>query len=385
MSTKIAGVDVYEVPNESTGFHTFVQLTTECGTTGLGQSGGWGYQRAVGEIIRELTPLLLGQDAFRIEHLWHLLYRSRPFRGNLISSAVAVIDNALWDIKGKKLGVPVWQLIGGQYRDKVRLHVLLDGDTPDEIAASVNKAIADGYTAVKFDPLVSGFADMSMAALIDSATEMGHAARSAGGQDLDIIFELHRKLDPFKGVEVANALAKFRPLFIEDPIPIDSITSQATICARINAPVATGERLNNLWEYKELLSHGVPIHVRPDLGMSGGISMCRKIATIAESHHASVIPHNFLGPGITAPTLHLSLAIPNLLTMEYYAKDEDPNSSCAFIHTVVKRSGGYMSAPDAPGLGIELAGNLDDYKRGTQIPMTTAGMLRDDGSVMRSI
>ena len=385
MSTRISGVDVLEVPNESTGFHTFVRISTECGTTGLGQSGGWGFQRAVGEIIREMTPLLLGQDPFRIEHLWHLLYRSRPFRGNLISSAVAAIDNALWDIKGKKLDVPVWQLIGGNYRDKVRLHVLIDGNTPDEIAASVKKALHDGYTAVKFDPLVSGYADMSMQTLVDSAMAMGHAARDAGGKDLDIIFELHRKLDPFKGVVVANALAQLQPLFIEDPIQIDSIESQATICGRINAPVATGERLNSIWEYRELLSHGVPIHVRPDLGMSGGISMCLKIAAIAESHHASVVPHNFLGPGITSPTLHLSLAIPNLLTMEYYAKDEDPNSSCALVKTSVKRQGGYMSAPDTPGLGIELDTESSAFARGVQIPMTSSGMLRSDGSVMRSI
>ncbi|MEI7972031.1 MAG: mandelate racemase/muconate lactonizing enzyme family protein [Actinomycetota bacterium] len=385
MSTRIAGVDVLEIPNESTGFHTFVRISTECGTTGLGQSGGWGYQRAVGEIIKEMTPLLLGQDPFRIEHLWHLLYRSRPFRGNLISSAVAAIDNALWDIKGKKLGVPVWQLIGGNYRDKVRLHVLIDGNTPDEIAASVKQAIVDGYTAVKFDPLVAGFADLSMPALVESALEMGHAARAAGGNDLDIIFELHRKLDPFKGVVVANALAQFRPLFIEDPIQIDSIEAQATICKRINSPVATGERLNNIWEYRELLSYGVPIHVRPDLGMSGGISMCLKIAAIAESHHASVVPHNFLGPGITAPTLHLSIAIPNLLTMEYYAKDEDPKSSCALVKSSAKRLGGYMEAPDTPGLGIELDTQSDASNRGIQIPMSSAGMLRTDGSVMRSV
>lgn len=385
MSTKIAEVDVLEIPNESTGFHTFVRISTECGITGLGQSGGWGYQRAVGEIIKEMTPLLLGQDPFRIEHLWHLLYRSRPFRGNLISSAVAAIDNALWDIKGKKLGVPVWQLIGGKYRDKVRLHTLIDGNTPDEIAASVKQAKDDGYTAVKFDPLVAGFADLALPALVESALEMGHAARAAGGKDLDIIFELHRKLDPFKGVVVANALAQFQPLFIEDPIQIDSIEAQATICRRINSPVATGERLNNIWEYRELLSYGVPIHVRPDLGMSGGISMCLKIAAIAESHHASVVPHNFLGPGITAPTLHLSIAIPNLLTMEYYAKDEDPNSSCALVKTSAKRIGGYMEAPDRPGLGIELDFQSDSSNRGTQIPMSSAGMLRTDGSVTRSV
>jgi galactonate dehydratase len=224
-----------------------------------------------------------------------------------------------------------------------------------------------------------------MSNLIDSACELADIARQVGGKDLDIIFELHRKLDPARGVEVANALAVFRPLFIEDPIQIDSIASQALVSTRIDCPVATGERLNNLWEYKELLSYGVPIHVRPDLGMSGGLSMCRKIAAIAESHHAGVVPHNFLGPGITAPTLHLCLTIPNLVTMEYLPLDEDKSSSSGLINTAAVRSGGFMTAPRAVGLGIELVGSATDYRLGTQLPISRDGHLRADGSIARSV
>lgn len=382
---RIESVNVLEVPFEMTGFHTCVQICTDSGITGLGQSGGWGFQRAVGEIIRELAPMLIGQDPYRIEHLWHLLYRARPFRGNMESSAIAAIDNALWDIKGKGLQVPVWELLGGRYRDKVRLHALIGDKNPDVLAQQVKWAVDEGFTAIKFDPLSEGYADRSMPNLIDSACELGDIARRVGGKDLDIIFELHRKLDPARGVEVANALAVFKPLFIEDPIQIDSIASQALISKRINCPVATGERLNNLWEYKELLSFGVPIHVRPDLGMSGGITACKKIAVVAESHHAGVVPHNFLGPGITAPTLHFCLSIPNLVTMEYLPLDEDLSSSSGLIKTSAKRSGGYMTAPEEVGLGIELLGDLDDYKVGTQKPISVDGHLRSDGSVMRSV
>lgn len=382
---RIESVEVLEVPFEMTGFHTFVQIRTDSGITGLGQSGGWGFQRAVGEMIRELSPLLIGQDPYRIEHLWHLLYRARPFRGNMLSSAMAAFDNALWDIKGKGLQVPVWELLGGRYRDKVRLHALIGDKNPDVLAQQVKWAVDEGFTAVKFDPLSEGYADRSMPNLIDSACELGDIARQVGGKDLDIIFELHRKLDPARGVEVANALAVFRPLFIEDPIQIDSIASQALVSKKINCPVATGERLNNLWEYKELLSYGVPIHVRPDLGMSGGLSMCKKIAAVAESHHAGVVPHNFLGPGITAPTLHLCLTIPNLVTMEYLPLDEDKSSSSGLIKTAVVRSGGFMTAPEAVGLGIELVGDAGDYKVGTQKPISSEGHLRADGSIARSV
>ena len=382
---RIESVTVLEVPFEMTGFHTCVQIRTDTGITGLGQSGGWGFQRAVGEMIRELTPMLIGQDPYRIEHLWNLLYRARPFRGNMESSAIAAIDNALWDIKGKGLQVPVWELLGGKYRDKVRLHALIGDKNPDVLAQQVKWAVDQGFTAVKFDPLSEGYADRSMPNLIESACELGDIARQVGGKDLDIIFELHRKLDPARGVEVANALAVFNPLFIEDPIQIDSIASQALISKRINSPVATGERLNNLWEYKELLSYDVPIIVRPDIGMSGGLTSCKKIAVMAEAHHAGVVPHNFLGPGITAPTLHFCLSIPNLVTMEYLPLDEDLSSSSGLIRTSAKRSGGYMSAPDEVGLGIELLGNLDDYKVGTQKAIAVEGHLRADGSVMRAV
>ena len=382
---RIESVTVLEVPFEMTGFHTCVQIRTDTGITGLGQSGGWGFQRAVGEMIRELTPMLIGQDPYRIEHLWNLLYRARPFRGNMESSAIAAIDNALWDIKGKGLQVPVWELLGGKYRDKVRLHALIGDKNPDVLAQQVKWAVDQGFTAVKFDPLSEGYADRSMPNLIESACELGDIARQVGGKDLDIIFELHRKLDPARGVEVANALAVFNPLFIEDPIQIDSIASQALISKRLNSPVATGERLNNLWEYKELLSYDVPIIVRPDIGMSGGLTSCKKIAVMAEAHHAGVVPHNFLGPGITAPTLHFCLSIPNLVTMEYLPLDEDLSSSSGLIRTSAKRSGGYMSAPDEVGLGIELLGNLDDYKVGTQKAISVEGHLRADGSVMRAV
>ena len=185
---------------------------------------------------------------------------------------------------------------------------------------------------------------------------MALAAREAAGDEVDLIFELHRKLDPTKAMVVCNALAEYQPLFIEDPIQIDSIETQAELAKQIDAPIAMGERLNSIWEFEELLSHHVPIIVRPDVGLAGGLSGCRKIAAIAEAHHCMVAPHNFLGPGLTAPTLQLCATIPNLLTMEFMPSDEDA-SSAAFT-TTMKRTGGYCEVPESPGLGVSLA---DDY------------------------
>ena len=378
---RIASVEVLGVGCELTGEHTFVRLTTDTGSTGLGQSAGWGYPKGVAGVLQEMTPLLIGADPFRIEHLWHLAYRARPFRGNLLSAAVSAIDLALWDIKGKAVELPVWELLGGRTRDRVRLHVLVGGGTPDEIVSSVNWAVEEGFTAVKFDPLVHDYEEFSTAKLVASVTAMAAAAREAGGDEVDLIFELHRKLDPARAIVVCAALAQFHPLFIEDPIQIDSIETQAEIGRRIAAPVAMGERLGSIWEFSELLSHNVPIVVRPDVGLAGGLSACRKIAAIAAARHCGVSPHNFLGPGLTAPTLHLCTTIQNLVTMEYLPLDEDMTSSSAAFDTAVVRNGGYCEIPEAPGLGVSL---VDDHALVAPVverPFSKDGLLRWDGSV----
>ena len=263
----------------------------------------------------------------------------------------------------------------------MRLHVLVGGGTPDEISSSVNWAVEEGFTAVKFDPLVHGYEDLPIGRLVSSACAMAAAAREAGGDEIDLIFELHRKLDPTKAIVVCNALAQFHPLFIEDPIQIDSIETQAEIAKRIDAPIAMGERLSSIWEFEELLSRNVAIHVRPDVGLAGGLSGCRKIAAIAEAHHCGVAPHNFLGPGLTAPTLHLCATIPNLVTMEYLPGDEDPTTASAAFRTTVKRNGGYCEVPQEPGLGVSL---VDDYQTIAPVvdrPLSSERLLRADGSV----
>jgi galactonate dehydratase len=378
---KIESVEVLKVGSELTGAHTLLRLTSDTGVEGLGQSAGWGYPNAVAAALGELTPLLIGADPFRIEHLWHLAFRARPFRSNLLAAAVSAIDLALWDLKGKALGLPVWELLGGRTRDRVRLHVLVGGGNPEEIVSSVNWATEEGFTAVKFDPLAHGYQDLSTQRLVTSACAMAAAAREAGGDDVDLIFELHRKLDPTKAIVVCNALAQFHPLFIEDPIQLDTIDTQAAIASRIAAPIAMGERLSSIWEFNELLSRNVAILVRPDVGLAGGLSGCRKIAAIAEAHHCGVTPHNFLGPGLTAPTLHLCATIPNLVTMEYLPLDEDMSSTSAAFVTAVRRNGGYCEIPQAPGLGISLADDHTTIAPVVEHPDSDTDPLRADGSV----
>jgi galactonate dehydratase len=370
---------IADVESLVAGSCQFVQITTDDGLVGLGQSACWGYPEAVQAVIQAFREYLVGQDPFRIEHHWQYLYRMGPFRGSVLSAAVSAIDMALWDIKGQKLQVPVWELLGGRCRDRIRLHLLMDGSSPQEIADNARAAVAEGFTAVKFDPVPDDAADMTLENLIASVAERVAAAREVVGKDADVIVELHRKLTPLQAVPVAEAIGRFHPLFIEDPIQIDSIQSQAEIARRISSALANGERMHTIWEFRELLAHGGSQYVRPDLGLAGGLTHCKKIAAIAESYHAAVVTHNYLGPVITAASVHLDVSIPNFVTQEYHKVDENEAVVAAFPGTL-KRSGGYLPVPGAPGLGVRLDhAKLAAAAQVMRNPRTAP--LRADGSV----
>ena len=271
-------------------------------------------------------------------------------------------------------------------RQAERLEVMLlmeDGETPDQVAAHARAAADEGFTAVKFDPLPDGYQNMTHARQISSVRDQVAAAREAVGDDVDLILEIHRKLTPLVAVPLAEAVAEFRPLFYEDPIQIDSIMSQAEVARRISIPVANGERLHSIWEFRELLVCGGPQYVRPDVGLAGGLTHCKKIAAIAESFHSAVVTHNFLGPVLTAASVHLDTCIPNFVTQEYTKDDESPAN--AVYRTNLKRAGGFLPVPDAPGLGID----LDDAVLARAQAQASAGLeppsreplLCSDGSV----
>jgi galactonate dehydratase len=375
---KIEKVEGFVVGSDKVGANYAVRITTDSGISGVGQSGAWGYPDATEKVVDQHAEYLLGKDPFAIEHHQQALYRLRPFRGNIVSGAISAIDIALWDIKGKHFGVPVWELLGGKVRDKVRLHLLLGGSNPDEVGTKARAAAEEGYTALKLDPLQSGYQDQTMARLIEGARDMAAAARDAVGLDVDLIFELHRKLTPMQGVAMAEALAEFQPLFIEDPIQIDSIALQAELARRFTFPLANGERLSSIWEFRDLLAAGGPQHVRPDLGIAGGLTGCRKIAAIAEAHHSALVSHNFLGPLLTAASVHLDVSIPNFLTQEYTDLDESPAAPDALFRTTLKRVGGYILAPEAPGIGVEIDDSLVPDAPAAWLPAKTP--LREDGS-----
>ena len=359
-----------------------IRVHTDTGISGVGQTACWGYPEAVDSIINTFKKYLIGQNPLRIEHHWQYLYRMGPFRGTALSGAISAVDIALWDIKGKHFGVPIWELLGGNCRDKIRLHLLGGGSTPETMYEAAKAAVEEGFTALKFDPLVGGFQDMTVDRLVKTARDIVAAARDGGGPDLDLIVEVHRKLTPMNSIVLESALAPFNLYFIEDPIQIDTIATQAELAKRMTTPLAVGERNVSIWEFRELLEAGGPQYVRPDLGLAGGITHCKKIAAIAEAYHSAVVTHNFLGPLITAASLHLDTSIPNFITQEYTKGDE--SDAFAVYKVAYQREGGYIPIPEAPGLGIELDDSL--IEKTPYQPMNTgATPLREDGSVAYAV
>ena len=359
-----------------------IRIHTDTGISGVGQTACWGYLEAVDSIINTFKKYLIGQNPMRIEHHWQYLYRMGPFRGTALSGAISAVDIALWDIKGKHLGVPIWELLGGNCRDKIRLHLLGGGSTPKTMYDAAKAAVEEGFTALKFDPVVGGFQDMGVDRIVKTARDIVAAAREGGGPDLDLIVEVHRKLTPMNGILLESALAPFNLYFIEDPIQIDTITTQAELAKRMTTPLAIGERNVSIWEFRELLEAGGPQYVRPDLGLAGGISHCKKIAAIAEAYHSAVVTHNFLGPLITAASLHLDTSIPNFITQEYTKGDE--SEDFAVYKVAYQREGGYIPIPEVPGLGIELDDSL--IEQNPYQPMNTGTTpLREDGSVAYAV
>mgnify|MGYP000847609247 FL=1 len=373
------------------GNSQIVRVITDNGLIGVGQSACWGYLEATDAVVKKFADYLVGKDPLDIEHHWQYMYRMGPFRGSVISGAVSAVDIALWDIKGKALEAPVWQLLGGKVRDKIRLHLLMggirpdaadQGTTPEGIRLNSRDAVEEGYTAIKIDPLPDGFQSMTLPRLIHDTRENVAAMREGAGLDVDIILEIHRKLTPMNAIALAEQLIEFSPLFYEDPIQIDSVKSQGEIAKLTKLPVANGERMHSIWEFRELFEAGGSQYVRPDLGLGGGVTGVKKIAGLAESYHSALVTHNFLGPVLTAAACNIDTSIPNFLTQEYSMEDEQPFN--AIFNSSWKRDGGFISVPDTSGIGIDL--EVESLKSQPYVPRDLQVIpMRTDGSVGYSV
>jgi galactonate dehydratase len=364
--------------------YMFVQVETDAGITGLGESGSWGFLEASAQAVETFKSYLIGQDPLRIEHHWQYCYRWSHFRGAAIMGAISAIDIALWDIAGKHFDVPCYQLLGGKVRDKCRVYYHVKAGTTEELVADCVKAKENGFTAVgHLTPFLDESRDKpyykTHAEKMRDAIDSVRQYREAVGNEVDLCIEIHRQLTPHEAIVLGRGIEEFHPFFFEDPVTPDSFDEMAEVAKHISIPIATGERIHTIWEFEMLLSRGAVQYVRPDVCMCGGITHAKKIAALAEARHVGVVPHNPLSPVSTAACIQIAACIPNFALQEYPLAEWPPKE-----HGIVKSQleciDGFLTVPDAPGIGVELA--EDAMERFPYKPRRVETRLHVDGSVV---
>lgn len=341
--------------------YLFVQVETDAGIVGLGESGAWGYLLASGQVVEDFREYLIGKDPLRIEHHWQYLYRCTHFRGAAIMGALSAIDIALWDIAGKYFNVPVYQLLGGKCRDKARVYYHVMANTKEKLVDGCVQAKEAGFTAVgHLTPFLDEARDVpyfkTHSDKMKDAIDTVGMYRDAVGDDVDLCIEIHRRLEPAEAIVLGRGIEQFRPFFFEDPIRPDNFDAMGEVAQKINIPIATGERLHTIYEFQMLLSRNAVQYVRPDVCMCGGISGAKKIAAMAEAHHVGVVPHNPLSPVSTAACIQIAACIPNFALQEFPRGEDKPPKS-EIVKQTLAIDNGFLMIPDAPGIGIELEPN----------------------------
>ncbi|HLZ07769.1 MAG TPA: galactonate dehydratase [Chloroflexota bacterium] len=358
----------------------FLKVNTDEGITGVGEAYSVGPDLATVETIRYFADWLAGEDPGNVEHLWARLYNQSRFPGgSIVNSAISGIEHALWDIKGKALGVPVYQLLGGKCRDRILAYHGCGGPTPEALAENAAARIeAGGYGAVKISPFNPGFERMSWGATLRIAAARLAAVREAVGDDIDIGVDPHATtFEPIRAIELAAALAPYRPSFVEEPLRPENIDALARVVAKVTVPIATGENLYTKYEFRELLVKQAADIIQPDICIAGGILELKKIAAMAEAFYVPVAPHNPMGPVATAVNVQFAASTPNFLILEYIADDRPPRRD--LVKEPIRLKDGYLELPTAPGLGIEL--NEDAFPRFPYRTWHRVSPIRPDGSI----
>lgn len=333
----------------------FVKVFTDEGIVGVGEASLEWNELAVAGAIRSLSPLVIGKDPSQIEDLWRSMFRDPYWRGGpVITTALSGIEQALWDIAGKRLGVPVYQLLGGKCRERLRAYAnawYAGAITPEDFAERAVRTVEKGYSALKWDPF--GAVDLIMSYEEKRRTvEIVRAVRRAVGEQIDLLIEVHGRLNPSTAIEMARELEEFRPYWYEEPVPPDNLEALAKVSSAISIPIATGERLYTKYGFRELLTLQAADIIQPDLCHAGGILEVKKIAAMAEAWYIPVAPHNPNGPVGTAATVHFGASTPNFLILEYFCEDEEWLSE--IVEEPIHFEKGEVILPERPGLGIEL-------------------------------
>ncbi len=365
---KITKVEAIPVPPR----WAFCKVETDEGLYGWGECTLEGHVATQVAAVGELSRLLVGEDPRRIEHHWQSMYRAGFYRGGpVLMSALSGVDMALWDIFGKSVGLPVYQLLGGSCRDKVRIYGGCGGSDPAEIRYSATACVEQGFSAMKFCPVDA--TDIVDGLDVLKTVEARVAAAREGAGDADVALDFHGRITPPMAVALADVLTPLRPFFIEEPVQCENVDSLLNVKRSTSIPIATGERLYGRFGFREVIEKEAAAILQPDLAHAGGISEVRKIAAMADAHYMAIAPHCPLGPVALAACLQFAKCTPNFLIQEH------GNLGEGYLKEPLTVEKGWINVPEGPGLGIEV-----DEKAVRAMKWTdwdTPRLFHEDGSV----
>jgi galactonate dehydratase len=337
----------------------FVKIETDEGLVGWGEAYTQADRdRAIMAHLEEMGRHLIGRSPFAIKHFSSVMYLDYALRRPAMDfwSALSALEHALWDIVGKACGQPVYNLLGGPCRDRIRVYAngwSEGAKSPNELARAADKVVGRGFTALKFDPFSNPWRTQIGRTEEALAVERVRAVRDAVGPKVEILVEVHRRLAPNEAIRMAHKLEQFEPFWYEEPIDATDIDGLAEVRSRITLPVVTGEALYSKEQFAEVFARRAADILNPDVCNCGGILALKEIASAAEPWHVTVAPHNYNSTTVgLASTLHVSACIPNFLITEYFVNFEAAGRELARQPFEVKDS--YIALPTAPGLGVEL-------------------------------
>lgn len=351
---KIIQIELFMVPPR----WLFVKVSTDEGLAGWGEPVVEGHAATVAAAVQEMADYLVGRDPDPIEDIWQTFYRGRFYRGGpVMMSAMAGIDQALWDIKGKRCGLPVYSLLGGPVRQKVRVYAWIGGDRPSEVADAVRERRGHGFNAVKMNATAE-MAYIENFHKVDEVIARVAAVREAGGEDLGIAVDFHGRVHKGMAKVLARELEPYHLLFIEEPVLPENNGALREIAAHTSCPIATGERLYSRWDFRPLLQEGIVDIIQPDVSHAGGISEVVKIAAMAEAYDVALAPHCPLGPIALAACLQVDAVAYNAFIQEqslgiHY---NERNDLLDYLTEpgIFAYQDGFVQLSTAPGLGISI-------------------------------
>lgn len=336
----------------------FLKISTDEGISGWGEPIVEGHAAVVATAVQEMSEVLIGRDPELIEDLWQLLYRARFYRGGpVLLSAMAGVNQALWDIKGKIHNQPIYKLFGGPVRDKVRVYAWIGGDRPADVATAALERKQQGFTALKMNA-TEELAYVDTFDKVEAVISRVAAVRQAVGSDMGIAVDFHGRVHKPMAKVIAKELDPYHLMFIEEPVLPENLEALRDIVSHTSAPIATGERMYSRWDFKKLLHEGYVDIIQPDLSHAGGISECVKIAAMAEAYDVAIAPHCPLGPIAFAACLQVDAIAHNAFIQEqsigiHYNQGNDLLDYLA-DPAVFDYASGFVTLSPLPGLGITI-------------------------------